>query len=454
MSKKGIQNIIAFVTRPDWGRKTQLLFFLLILFVFYSAALILNIETPFVIDDFSYFNVIPKGDWPTQLIGILESQYDHYFTWGGRTIVHTIAQLLLLLDPLVADILNSFAYIAYALLIYYLIKGRNKHDILLFALINLSIWVIQPEIGETMLWITGSANYLWGTSMVLLFILPYRLYQAGDVRLDWLKSIGMFIFGIFAGWTHENGAVAAIVIIAAFLVYYRVNKWRIPCWAILGFVGFFIGSLILVLAPGNMARAEVIGGVESSSIVDVFVRFFVNSMLFVKILGGVNLIGIIILLFYLKQISDKAKRNNLLFICSIFMLGTLASIYVMILSPIFPTRAWFTPVTFNIITLGFILYNVRLSGVTFNCVRLLLVMYLSIVFLYGYVEGYKDVKEMNDEWNYRKSEISDAKENGTDCVFDMKLGRTKFSSDDTIFMEGAISKYFGVTIKWSENTSK
>lgn len=454
MSKKNIQDILAFVVQPNWSKKTQLLFFLLILFIFYSAALILNIETPLVIDDFSYFNVIPKGNWSTQLNGILESQYDHYFTWGGRTIVHIIAQLLLLADPLLADILNSFAYIAYALLIYYLIKGRGKHDVLLFALINLLIWVVQPEIGETMLWITGSANYLWGTSLVLLFILPYRLYQAGDVRLDWLKSIGMFTFGIFAGWTHENGAIAAIVIIATFLVYYRINKRLISYWSIFGFIGLLIGSLILILAPGNMARAEVIGGAESSTITDVCVRFFVNSMLFVKILGGANLIGIILLLFYSREISDKMKRNNLLLLCSLFMFGTLASIYIMIFSPVFPTRAWFTPVTFNIIVLGLILYNVRISDVVFKSVRLLLVTYLSVVFLYSYTEGYKDVKEMNDEWNSRKAEILVAKENGTDCVFDMKLGRTKFSSDDTIFMEGSISKYFGVTVKWSEDTSK
>ena len=45
----------------------------------------------------------------------------------------------------------------------------------------------------------------------------------------------------------------------------------------------------------------------------------------------------------------------------IFEIGSLVSVYAMVLSPSFPERAWFGLIVFNIISLGILLVNIDLK---------------------------------------------------------------------------------------------
>jgi hypothetical protein len=150
--------------------------------------------------------------------------------WGGRSVVHFIAQVLLMLPKYIADLLNTLVYLSYISLIYLHIKGSAKNSILLFLMVNLGVWFLQPVLGDTVFWLTGSANYLWGTWLILLFLLPFRLYRGriSTPILQILYSICIFILGILAGWTNENTAAAMLVIIIGFFIYYRSHKWSIP----------------------------------------------------------------------------------------------------------------------------------------------------------------------------------------------------------------------------------
>ena len=89
--------------------------------------LLLNIIYPLYADDWGYTFI--TGSELTQKItsfsDILNSQYQHYFLHGGRTIVHIIAESLLLLKGYWTDIINSIAYVLFAYIIYK-ISNLNK----------------------------------------------------------------------------------------------------------------------------------------------------------------------------------------------------------------------------------------------------------------------------------------------------------------------------------------
>ena len=79
----------------------------------------LNYLHPLYLDDWAY--VLFVDDYATlyeshrieSIWEIFVSQYNHYMTWGGRTVAHVIAQTLLYMPQIVHDILNTIVYLLF-----------------------------------------------------------------------------------------------------------------------------------------------------------------------------------------------------------------------------------------------------------------------------------------------------------------------------------------------------
>jgi len=439
------------------NKKCKAFAFIFFILFFGTVIFVFNQKTPLQWDDFKLTFVWPEEvaiaedgglTKPTDRIAsfndILTSQYNHYFTWGGRTVVHVIAQFLLYISPVMADILNSAVYLLYAVLLYFHIKGREKHDALLFAGINILIWLIQPVFGETILWLTGSANYLWGTSFILLFLLPFRLFDNRSSQTKvLLKCSGMLLLGIIAGWTNENTAGAAIFITIVFLLYYRSQKWRIPAWAIAGVIGAIAGYIIMIAAPGNFARAELRASGMSMSAFQLSYRFLTSTQFLFQYLGVINLFGFILLVMVRKYTPDN-KRT--LFLSGLYLAGTLVAVYMMLFSPIFPPRAWFGAITFNIISFGILFRNLNIDLSFIRQTRI--VMFFFGVFFFGFTlyEGYRDVNRINTIWKAREVLIIEQKKKGEPVVLRWAGARTKFALSDPPFLPGVVSLYYDIEV--------
>lgn len=424
-------------------KKIRAVVFLIVALFFGIAIYILNVNTPLVIDDFSY-SMNAHGERVQGIGDILERQCEHYFLWGGRTVVHIIAQLLLFIPAYVADIVNSIAFLFCAYLMYLHILGRKKkHDVILFALILALMWLLQPAFGESILWLTGSANYVFGMILVLLFMLPYRMYEGAEVRekSSVLKAVLAFPCGVIAGWTNENTAAAMLVMVCLFLLYYKVNKWRIPYWAVVGLIGAIVGYVIMILAPGNHVRSVVIGLEFELTAKNLFSGFFLGTRSFVEYLGVFNLFGLIFLM--LNRYFDKEKSAETIMIYLLYMLGVLASIYVMVFSPLFPPRAWFGIVVYNIIAVGLVFNNLKYELRLFRGIKYsvaLVVIVLLFPFTYHY--AYKDVSAVNEVLQERFRIIENTPDNGDTLHFDLLECETRFGTSDTPFVESTYSNYY------------
>ena len=226
--------------------------------VTFLLILLLNLKTPLLADDFDYAFIYGTSDRVENIMDVFNSQYMHYFKWGGRSVVHFIAQIFLLLGKPIFNIVNSIVYILLVLLVCANINVKNKYMFAVsFVFTNLLIWFFVPAFGQDVLWLVGGCNYLWGAFFVVLNLYFYRKHLETPIANNAFKCMGMFVLGFISGWTNENTSIAMIATIIMFIILYRIKKIKIPVWSIVGLIGSIMGCLFMLLAPGNYVRSSV-----------------------------------------------------------------------------------------------------------------------------------------------------------------------------------------------------
>ncbi len=238
-----------------------------------------NYFTPLTNDDYSYSFMwdgahggnVNKVATVYERISSFEdiwlSQWSHYFTWGGRTVAHTTDQFFLWIGKPAFDIASTFVFAVLLLSIYQItIKPMRWSRISARRLtyIFFGIWFCVPVFTETMLWMTGACNYLWMTTLQIIFLLPYinafTESLPGDAKIvsahresSEIKFVFMIFAGIIAGWSNEAGAIATIFL-AAFFIFFTKQRAGLQSWQVAGFVALVIGFLFMMFSPGNLAR--------------------------------------------------------------------------------------------------------------------------------------------------------------------------------------------------------
>lgn len=441
------------------GERYAKLIFGISIIVVFGFILLLNIKYPLYADDWVYLMRFPGDAAIRNFSDILITQYHHYFNWGGRTIAHIIAQSLLLIGSPYNDILNSFAYISISLLIYYISKSERSTNRTLLLWINILLWLFIPAYGPTILNITTSANYLWVTTIIVAFLLPYCLYFQNEKSNDTIpKNILFFIGGIIVGWTNENMSFATIFIVLAFLFLIKKRGGKIYQWSIYGLLGSIIGAAFLLLAPGNLVRYRK----EHLSETPQYLQGIYN------VLGGafhnmiiITVIFLVILGFYLfinKNLRIKTDRKlqlSLLFVAAA-IIGTAA----MIASPIFPDRAWFGIIIFLIIGIVILYASFNFSNKIYKYVNFTLLAICLFICSLQYRTYNDDLTQIHhivlEREVYLKSQIQLG---NLDITFDKPIiPKTRFtdisdfSTDSTFWLNRHFSKYYGIkTMRVSSN---
>ena len=82
------------IDRINDNRLKRSLLWILTVSICFSVLLVLNILTPLISDDFAYLFIYGENVRVTSVGDIIQSQINHYYQWGGRSIAHFIAQVL------------------------------------------------------------------------------------------------------------------------------------------------------------------------------------------------------------------------------------------------------------------------------------------------------------------------------------------------------------------------
>lgn len=443
------------------NQKIILGIFIVVIFV---LTLLLNHLYPLILDDYVY-SFVYAGD-PERRVSTLhdlfESQYNHYFMWGGRTIVHFIAQFLLSLKPIWHDLLNSLAFISLMLMMYKISNlGTSKKNIAVFLIITILSSIMQPGFTATVLWITGSANYLWGTLIILLFLYPfYNYYITKQSKDSIVKSIIFFILGIIAGWTNENMSIALCFLILFLLIIFKIQKIKIPKWTITSLFGLVLGCVIMLAAPGNYVRYELemqgrgIPIEVANSLSIYFERLTPICKLYRKRMLLLTLINIILFILYLKTNKSNNKREIITMWLLVFVSAHLATI-AMVGAPEFADRAAFGVITFLILSLGIIYVNLGVESIIpkrfYQYFTILVLLSLSIYYVIDYSKKYKVIHQISEVMSTRSSYIEEHKKQGQqDFIFKGKLEvRSKyyfmdFEEDPDFVWNKQYSRFMGI----------
>lgn len=433
--------------------KYTLLFIINLLLIFLLMYNITRYVT-LALDDYSY--IMSDGNIITNLNEIIEFQLNHYFGWGGRSVTHTIAQLFFINDFQVYYILNSLAFLVTILAIYLNVTGKFEVNNKLLMLITCAFCIFQPVFWETNLWITGSANYMWGGMLVLLAILPFRFYvetkkeskETNKILLV-LVNIFAFIGSILAGWTNENTAAAMLVIMVLYYIYIKfIEKKKITSWMWSIFIGGCIGFAFMILAPGNFLRSSLF---EDSAGIIKYIERLGTCFELLKGSGFLYVIGILSLGLIFQKFPKERNDVN---ICWIYAIAAIVSVLVMLLSPYFPRRALYGTICFMTIVLGIIFKNINLDNKILKIVCN--ICFCGLIFLTGiiYVYSVDEMKESYNEYILRDKYIKEQISLGEmDIIVNTSIfpangiitkSATDISEDSSNWINSSLSRYYGI----------
>ncbi len=122
-------------------------------------------------------------------------------------------------------------------------------------------WFAPDTLGEDILWKTGTIQYFWSSVIAIACILPVFRYAIFRKNIIDSKITPCFLLGaLLGGMWLEHLSVAIFTAWMAVLIYIRfIDKEKIPRVFWLGLVLWAVGMIILLLAPGNYARASRVG---------------------------------------------------------------------------------------------------------------------------------------------------------------------------------------------------
>ncbi len=367
-------------------------------------------------DDMRYSFVLMEDGQPgneliTGFEDIIESQYNHYMTWSGRFVAHTLLQFFLWIGKGWFNFLNSIIVL---LVPYFVIKiassklnyALKRFDYFFVYLFVLLFFInFHPMLGECIFWMTGAFNYSWTLIIQLSFISLYiHYFSIPDKNYN---KVFVFFFGIITGATNENAVVGCIVITFLIILIKLLQKEKIKNWALFGAVGLLIGFALLICAPGNFVRSALMADRVSD---EVHLTYFIERL--VRYMGLYFLPVYVWFAFFLALLFKKRIELNksILILSSALILGGLASFAVMFfVKGYFPPRTLvFTFICF-MLSLTIITLNIKENQTLWFKLATLILLVFFVTKANGYYSGYKNLYEQNRK---RENYILTAKESG------------------------------------------
>lgn len=385
-------------------------------------------------DDFYYANF-----WDYGIGGFIRENIHHYKNLTGRAFVHLLCETVLSLGMGVFGIVNSIfiglTIFFSARIAAYDSEKKSVHHrfkftllICLFLFLSLNIMILR----ESVFWVSGSYNYLFPVMLQVIYF--YLLNK--DIEYQ-SKNKFLFILSFLSGATVEQTGII-VILTNLFLIinYYIRNKGKPHFIYFINFFAGILGYTTLFLSPGVTKRITQHGSFTSLPLLS---KIKINLPLVSRMIIGENGIGILLAvimiftcIFIFKNKTIKTATVFLLcilslssimlilssfliiisefalilttvfsfiglvsiaiytffngeYIISFFIAIALATISVMLVSPVLGMRMIFAGSIFLIIVLCRLMV---ISDIKLNIFVIILLIISSVNFL-DYLEGYK-----------------------------------------------------------------
>ncbi len=375
--------------------------------------------TPYLSDDIIYMDEVAKAN---SFFDLFAQEYEHYLGHTGRNVAHILLRIFLYSgNKLIFDVVAAVVFILISILIYMNIDYRKKYDIRVYAAIAVLLWLFDPTISNSVLWEDGACNYMFTGCIVLGFITLFRK-AVKEERLGGIGfTIGMFFFGLAAGWCNENTSGGAIL----FVLIMMVARWRetksfknIRPWMITGLVGAMIGFIIMLSSPGNFFRAAA--QEEAHTGVLGFLARFLKITLNIRE-GYLVLLFAFIVIAIAIAYKQKSKEEFFMATSGMMLFGLLflATSYALIGVAETQLRAYYGAGLFlmTAVVSGFAyLVNKGYEEAFVQAMATSLVTLLGIFFIFTYIEEGANLARIKREFDERDAYLTELAGEGIDDV--------------------------------------
>lgn len=312
--------------------------------------------SPLVADDYAYSFIFGTEERVAGLGDIITSMTTHYIYWGGRVLAHGIAQLFLWLPKALFNVANAAMY---TLLVYVIYRfGNTSKNISLKLLLGIlvALWLCIPVFGQVVFWLTGSCNYFWSVTVILAWVLQFKLQMDHPTQRSIGYGVAVTLLGFIAGAFSENTSAAGLLCAGLLMLYMLFLKIKWQAWMITSVVSGFLGWLFLILAPGNSARASLMETGES-----FFGKYYNRFMTATQMLEEYCFVIIILFAMLLSIAIYQKVSKKAIYLSLIFALTALASNYAMVLSPTYPARATMGVFAFFLVGCAVLFHSIQVE---------------------------------------------------------------------------------------------
>lgn len=253
-------------------------------------------------DDIAYsydFRPDHHGEYVRSVSQAFQSQVQHYIISNGRFLAHLLVQCFIgFLGKTSFAVCNGLAYIIFIYLLSRLCRIRLS-DFKAFA----SMTIFALIIFQTKMTPTCQIGYIWMFILSVGFLICFLSERSYD---KWWQIVLLTLMSFIAGNGNEGLNVG---ISGGLIIYWLYNRKRLNLTRHLMIVGFGIGTLVVCLSPGTLARGGTSAWGSFGSIATNIQYFF----MIVK--SSFVMIAVVIWQkFHNKKSIKEIYRSNQLFI--------------------------------------------------------------------------------------------------------------------------------------------
>ena len=266
--------------------------------------------------DDEWFSTILDKSFNGSLIAYLKERYTG---WTGRIVIESIMVPMFACNIWIWRVLNTIMSVILAIGIYKLIPYSYIREItvskrmLIKSLICILIFSIPTEVfSASISWITGSYNYLWPVSCLLLTILPFKnsIFKE-EFNKKWYF---LLIFTAILGANMEQASLIMFVFAFITNIYIVVRDKKIRIDLVIFNIFIAINTAVLFLAPGNYERSnkEIVNWFGQWDMISLPTKLMMGLNLFLEHIFESNIIMISILVILINIVIWKKYKSILI----------------------------------------------------------------------------------------------------------------------------------------------
>jgi len=414
----------------------------------FAFMMMANFLTPLIADDYSYHFSFLTGERITGIFQIFPSLAGHAQKMNGRLVAHFWVQLFELLPKALFNVVNSLIFASQIFILHKIgttafDRKQNNNLVLVFSFC--AIWFFQPAFGQVNLWLDGSCNYLWASTVGLVFLLPFinEFIKGQKVNNIAVKCL-FVVLGFFVGAYSENTS-AAFIFVAMLLwgATWLLDRKRPSLYTAFAILVSFVGYISIYLSPAELMNK----GAEFS--LAALRGSFINCLYMLKSFW--ILLAIYVVVLCLSCISNVNKRYIILSLA--LAGGAMAANFIMMFASYYASRSAGSVVIFLACATV-----VLLDKLDFEKYKSLIISGLAVLVLsasFHCMVGLNDIYNTFIQAKNNENHIYSCIEQGImDITIDVIYADTKYSAahglsyvevtETNVWPNTAMTKYYGV----------